>query len=135
MPVIPLPCEEIVLRAVLRKSWIDPETKRITATAFMRDPKKDEDGLSVNIRSTTDLHAWLGGFNKSFGADSLHTGTIRDVDAHLDVSQTDEGTAEDPSHAVITGLPFGDDDPKRAESLASRLRDMSRIADRQLRQK
>lgn len=135
MPVIPLPCEEIVLRALLKKNWIHADTARITADAFIRDPKKDSDGLSVNISSKTDVGAWLGGFNQSFGADSLHTGRIRDIDPALDVSQTDESTAEDPNHAVITGLPLNDDDPGRAENLASRLRDISRTIDRQRRRK
>src|ERR1700756_4368755 len=99
------------------------------ADAFIRDPRKDGDGLSVNLKSRTDVGVWLSSFNQSFGADSLHTGRIRDVDSVLEVSQTDESIAEDPCHAVITGLPYADDDPGRAESLASRLRDISRTID------
>jgi hypothetical protein len=52
--VIPLPCEDIVLRALLKRNWFHEETKRIKADAFIRDPKKDLDGLSVNIHSKTE---------------------------------------------------------------------------------
>jgi hypothetical protein len=135
VPAIPLPCEEIVLRALLKKSWSHEDTNHIKADAFIRDPKKDTDGLSVNIRSKTDVAAWLAGFNRSFGADTLHTGSIRNIDPELDVSQTDEAITAEPEHAVITGLPFTDDDPERAESLASRLVEISRTLDRERRRR
>lgn len=135
MAVIRLPCQEIVIRALLKKNWINPETMLIMADAFIRDPRKDGDGLSVNLKSRTDVANWLATFNQSFGADSLHSGRIRDLDPVLDVSQTEESIAEDPCHAVITGLPYADDDPGRAESLASRLRDISRNIERQRRRK
>jgi hypothetical protein len=131
----PLPCEEIVLRALLKRNWCHEDTKRIKADAFIRDPKKDLDGLSVNIRSKTEVASWLATFSRSFGADTLRTGSIRDIDRELDVGQADEDAEAYPEHAIITGLPFSDDDPERAEILASRLVAISRTFDRTLRKR
>jgi hypothetical protein len=131
----PLSCEEIVLRALLKRNWCHEDTKRIKADAFIRDPKKDLDGLSVNIRSKTEVASWLATFSRSFGADTLHTGSIRDIDQELDVGQAQEDAEAYPEHAIITGLPFSDDDPERAEILASRLVEISRTFDRTLRKR
>lgn len=135
MAATPLSCEEIVLRALLKRNWCHEDTKRIKADAFIRDPKKDLDGLSVNIRSKTEVASWLATFSRSFGADTLHTGSIRDIDQELDVGQAEEDAEAYPEHAIITGLPFSDDDPERAEILASRLVEISRTFDRTLRKR
>ena len=135
MAATPLSCEEIVLSALLKRNWCHEDTKRIKADAFIRDPKKDLDGLSVNIRSKTEVASWLATFSRSFGADTLHTGSIRDIDQELDVGQAEEDAEAYPEHAIITGLPFSDDDPERAEILASRLVEISRTFDRTLRKR
>jgi hypothetical protein len=135
VPTTPLGCEDIVLRALLKKNWFDEDTKRIKADAFIRDPKRDLDGLSVNIHSKTDAASWLAGFSRSFGADTLHTGRIRDIDRALDVGQAEDDAEAHPDHAIIIGMPFTDDDPDRAESLASRLVEISRTLDRNMRRK
>ena len=135
MAATPLSCEEIVLRALLKRNWCHEDTKRIKADAFIRDPKKDLDGLSVNIRSKTEVASWLATFSRSFGADTLHTGSIRDIDQELDVGQAEEDAEAYPEHAIITGLPFSDDDHERAEILASRLVEISRTFDRTLRKR
>lgn len=132
---MPLTCQEIVLRALLRKNWFHEDTLRVKADAFIRDPKRDADGLSVNIQSKTDVNSWLSNFNRSYGADTVHTGKIRDIDARLDVGQPEEEAHEYPSHAIIVGLPFSDDDPIRAERLASYLVAISRTLDRTSRRK
>ncbi len=119
--VTSLPCAEIVLRALLKRNWCHEDTKRIKADAFIRDPKRDLDDLSVNIRSKTEVASWLASFSRSFGADTLHPGSIRDIDSELGVGQAEEDAEAYPEHAIITGLPFSDDDPERAETLASRL--------------
>lgn len=129
----PLPCEEIVLRALRRKDWFDEDTKRITPAAFLRWPGRDRDGLSVNIQARTNLEVWLATFNKSYGADSLHTGKVRTLG--LDVGQTEQDLRDQWDHALITALPFAEDDPDRAESLASELAKMSRAVDRTVRKK
>jgi hypothetical protein len=114
----------------LKKGWIDDDANRIKADAFILRPEEG-DGLSVNIRSKTNLEVWLGCFKKSYGADSLHTGRVRTLG--LDVGQTEEDLRDAPDHAVITGLPYQDEDPDRAESLASELVKMSRDVDRIVR--
>lgn len=130
---VPLACQEIILRALLRRGWFDEDsdTKPIKADAFILDRGRDKDGLSVVIQSRTDLEAWLSCFSRSYGADKLHTGKVRTLG--LDVGQTEEDLRYHPDHAVITGLPFTDDDPGRAESLASQLAKMSRPVDRTVR--
>ena len=62
-----LPCGEIVLRAVLKGRWLDSSGK-LLPDAYIRDPKKDVDGLSVAIQSESSVEAWLTTFRKSFGA-------------------------------------------------------------------
>jgi hypothetical protein len=133
--VTPLPCEDIVVRALLKRNWCHEDTNRIKADAFIRDPKKDLDGLSVNIRSRTEVASWLASFSRSFGADTLHTGSIRAIDRELNVGQAEEDAEAYPEHAIITGLPFSDDDPERAEILASRLVEISRTFDRTIRKR
>ena len=127
MLVLHLLCPTIVLRAILKKGWLD-DAGRITSTAFVYDPIRDPDGLSVNIAACTDVPTWLGSFRASFGADSLHCGRIRDLD--LEVGQTEEDIGNNPAHAVIAGLPSPEDDPQRAEDLATELVNLTRSVDR-----
>jgi hypothetical protein len=52
----------------------------------------------------------------------------------LEIGQTEEDLAESPpAHALITGLPLIDEDPKLAEDLATELVRRSRVVDRQKR--
>lgn len=132
MLVTHLLCRCIVLRAILSRRWLDSDNC-ITSTAFLYDRAKHADGLSVNIALDTDLDAWLGAFNKSFGADSLHSGRIRDL--RLDVGQTASDLEGDRSHAVIVGLPSPDEDPCRAEDLATELAHICRKVDRLIRKR
>jgi hypothetical protein len=125
-----LPCNEIVLRAVLKAGWLD-ESGKLRPDAYIRDPRRDGDGLSVSIGSQTNIEDWLGGFKKSWGADSLHSGRI--LDLGLYVGQTADDVHEGAGPAVIAGLPSQDEDPARAESLASALAEMSRRLDRERR--
>ena len=132
MLVLHLLCPTIVLRAILKKSWLD-DVGRITSTAFIYDPTRDPDGLSINVASLTDVPLWLGSFNASFGANSLHCGRVRGL--HLEIGQTPDDLTHDHSHAVIAGLPSPDDDPQRAEDLATELVKMSRSVDRTQRRR
>jgi hypothetical protein len=130
--VVHLVCPCIVLRAILRKRWLD-ENNRITSTAFIHDPVKHPDGLSVNIQLNTDINEWLSTFNKSFGADSLHCGRIRRL--HLDIGQTAIDVVQNLAHAVIVGLPSPEEDPQLAEDLATELVKISRTLDRTIRKR
>lgn len=125
----PLACSEIVLRAILKKGWLD-QYERINAHAFIRRPS-EPDGLSVNIHSKTpELTLWLSSFKTSFGADSLHTGRVRNIGLGLDVGQTEADRQAQPDHAVITGVPLQDEDALLAERIASELTRICRAVDR-----
>ena len=131
--IAPLPCQEIVLRAILKAGWLNSDG-RVNHNAFLRDPKKDSDGLSVNLGSRTEIPVWLSSaFTKSWGADSLHCGWIRTLG--LEVGQIEKDLAEQSGHGVIDGLPFSDDAADRAEYLAGQLARMSRKVDRVIRKK
>ena len=132
MLVLHLLCRCIVLRAILKTSWLD-ENGRITSTAFIHDRVRDPDGLSVNIAVETDLEQWLASFNKSFGADGLHCGWMRNL--RLEIGQAEEDIRESTSHALIVGLPSPDEDPQRAEDLATELVKISRTVDRTRRKR
>ncbi len=109
----PLACEKIVFRA-LRKSWVNPGTGFVAATAFMlRESPKDDDGLSVGTISAEQSVTVL---STHAGCASLHVGKIRDIG--LDVVPDEE------SHANITGIPRND--VARAEFLAGQLAKMAR---------
>lgn len=128
MSYTPLGCEQIVLRAILSRRWLDEEG-RITPDAFIRR-HTDLDGLSVNILSLTPVDQWLASFRNSFGADSLHPGKIRALAMDLDVGQQTSGVGTQSAHASIIGVPHQDEDPQRAERIASALSRISRLHDR-----
>lgn len=112
-----LACETIVYRAMTRKKWVDPMTKRILPAAFVRrPPPQDEDGLSVDIESPQSCVSEL---NSSFGVGSLHVGRVRDLGLEIEVDA--------PPHAVITGVPRETEDQAKAEWLASQLAKLARL--------
>jgi hypothetical protein len=123
-----VPCPEILLRALIKAGWVDEETGEIKADAFIRNPARDPDGLSVNIDRLTDRATWLSSFRACFGADSLHAGRIRTLG--IDIVQTARDMMSDPAHALIVGIPSQEEDALTAERLASSLRDMCRSVDR-----
>jgi hypothetical protein len=120
-------CPIIVLRVILKPAWLD-ESKRINAHAFVHDPARHPDGLSVNVALDTNVEQWLSSFKSSYGADTLHCGRIRRLG--LEVGHTEADLEQDVSHAVIVGLPSQDEDPQRAEDLATELARIARTFDR-----
>ncbi len=52
MDETPIPCPEIILRAIIKARWIDEDTGEIKADDFIRDPARDADGLSGKYRQT-----------------------------------------------------------------------------------
>jgi hypothetical protein len=118
----PLPCSAIVYRALLRKKWVDKNTGRIMAAAFLRRPEStgnDLDGVSVSPAETCSVEDVRNAFNECFGVVSLHVGRVRDMG--LDVAP------DTLVHANITGLPAPDNDPVEAERLAGLLARQARI--------
>ena len=120
MQLDPLPCSEIVYRAITRSSDINEDRRRVSPNAFIRRPR-DVDGLSVNHHCSPRE---CGSALKRHGVVSLHVGTVRDIDVKLDVEP------DEPTHANITGLPEQDGDLALAERLALQLATHARIIPR-----
>jgi hypothetical protein len=116
-PLPALECRIIVLRVLLRRQWINPETGDVMPDAFIRRPRGDEDGLSVRLNCTAA--AAEEGFNRTFGVVSLHVGRVRGLG--LDV------VADEPEHANIVGVPYQHEDSGRAEWLAGQLAAQARV--------
>jgi hypothetical protein len=101
--------------------------------------------LRNRVARAQRLEKWLSSFNRSFGADTLHCGQVRDLNQaitissqftlNLEVGQTELDLLEKAGHALIVGLPSAKDNPLLAEDLAGELARMCRQADRQVRKK
>lgn len=123
----PLPCDCVIYRAVTRRSWLDPETGQPLAEAYMRKPGHDDDGVSVALfdefpAGEAELCQKIDHVtgNECYGLTSLHTGYVRSL--QLEVEQ------DEPEHALITGLPFDDEESHaEAEMMADRLVELSWI--------
>ena len=115
----PLPYSEIVYRALLRRQWINEDTRMVKADAYLLREKEKNTGLSVNIARTCSAEQCAKGFHKCFGVASLQVGYIRDIG--LDV------VPDSPTHANIIGLPYNEDDRDGAEKFAGLLAKRSRI--------
>lgn len=115
-----LECHDIVLRAVLRSQNIDRENNRVLAQAFLlrtsRDGTKEE---TVSVSYDCSPAVCAAGFDKCYGVASLHVGRVRNLG--LDV------VPDEPHHASIVGLPHPNDDPAKAEHMASLLRAQARL--------
>lgn len=117
----PLPCSTIVYRVLLKKRWINQDTGTVEAGAYFLREKEKERGLSVNIEGRCSPQQCADKFDKCFGVASLHVGRIRDLDLGLDV------IAGETDHALITGLPYQNDNLAEAERIAGLLAKQSRI--------
>jgi hypothetical protein len=115
-----LECQDIVLRAVLRRRNIDRENSRLLAAAFLLRTRQDgtkEKGLSVSYDCSPAECA--AGFDKCHGVASLHVGRVRNLGLDVIPDKVD--------HANIVGLPHPEDDPAEAERFASKLRRQARL--------
>jgi hypothetical protein len=107
----PLPADSIVYRAILRKQWIDEDTRRVKADAYFL--RANEFGLSVNLASVYSPEQCAKLFRKCYGIASLEVGRVREIS--LDIEQ------DSLNHANITGLPHQEDNLAEAERLAGLL--------------
>jgi hypothetical protein len=100
-----LNCNEIIYRVVLRKTQIDTsKTPPIpTVDNFIRRPGDDDDGLSAGIASRCTPRDVAAKFNKVHAMTSLHVGRIKDLGLDVVIDPEDE------THALIVGLPDGDE--------------------------
>jgi hypothetical protein len=114
----PLPCNEIVYRALMNKKWLNEDTGKIRPGAFFLRKHRAETGLSVNISAVCSPEDCAKRFRCKAIA-SLHVGSVRDLG--LDVVQ------DGFNHANITGLPYQEDNLAEAERLAGLLAKQSRV--------
>ena len=114
-----LPCRQIVFRAYSKKSWIDPDTGKPLAMAFMRRP--NETGLSVGLT----YEGARAGLNKCHGAATLHVGRVRDAGWEVERRPTEFAM----DHCEILNLPDPVTDPDAAQAASVRLLEMARPYD------
>jgi hypothetical protein len=124
-----LPCGCIVYRAVLNAQGREKVSGKILRGAFLRRPPRadgtlrDTKGLSVYLKEKRSVEDVRSAYNPCYAVGSLHVGRVRDVPVlpALDVIQD----AED--HANIAGLPDHGEDDAKAERLATRLAEQTRL--------
>jgi hypothetical protein len=120
----PIPCTEIVYRALRSKKCVDEDTGEVSPEAYYLRIDKDgnrEEGLSVCIGTKCNPEDCGGNLKRRFGVVSLHVGYVRSLG--LDV-------VSDPPpeyHALIVNVPYREDDPVRAERIAGLLAKHSRF--------
>lgn len=111
-----LPSDWIVNRAILKKQWMDTDTGRLKADAFLRRRNEEgclkDKGLSVDIARMRAVEAFVQTFRSCHAVVEIEVGYVRSID--LDVVPETE-PPNDPSHAEIVGLP---DDVAQEEYLA-----------------
>lgn len=117
---VPLPCDEILYRLLLKRAWLDPDGKGILPEAFFRRP--DEEGLSVFIKTKCSLDEARGMMNRVRGVGSLHTGRVHDINLKV------MSDPIDPRHAEIMGVPLPDEDEDMANYYADLLAEQARVA-------
>jgi|SRR5271157_116277 len=117
-----LPCSTIVYRLILRRGWIDPDTNKVKADAFMRRPPgrlesgeidpmnpRDNNGLSVFDSYRIGERACIETLGTCYGLATLHVGTLLD---HGLILVRDP---EDFQRILIKNAPF--EDTRDAEQL------------------
>ena len=113
-PLPELVPDDDLLRALRNRR----ELEYLPNAFLLRDNEKDS-GLSVSIRSTAAECRAL--FNRTFGVAQLTVSQVTELDLSV--------VPDEPHHANIVGVPHRDDDPDKAEWLASRLADRAKIID------
>jgi hypothetical protein len=81
----------------------------------------DEEGISVYLAGPCDPPGVAGKFNRCEAVAAIRVGDIRDLGLGLDVIPDPPDSPGFPAHACITGLPYHDEDPNSAISLAEKL--------------
>jgi len=115
-----LSCHFLVYRMIPSDAgWIEEDGTLDPAIFYRRRIDKDGVSVATTIRAGLERMKRVG--RAVEGALSLHVGWVRNIEL-LDVTR--KKTAD--THAVITGLPYSDHDPKEAERLADRLLEIAR---------
>jgi hypothetical protein len=129
-PLPEIDCPELLTRVLRNRSNLDDDGN-VTPEAFLLRAQ-DNGLLSVYRRSKVTVEDCKATFKKTFGAVSLHTGHIRDLNqTHplgIDVIQSESPSDPCPGHSAVINLPDHSKPGERdfAEHLATLLRDQSR---------
>lgn len=74
----PLSNRAIVYRGLLRKQWIDEDTRLVESEAYYWRKNKNEQGLSVNIASVCSPEQCAARFRTCYGVACFEVGAIRE---------------------------------------------------------
>lgn len=118
----PLPCHEVVHRAILKKRWIGRDGT-VGAEAFLLRPC-DQGRLSVCRGALRSWAECQRHFNKTYGAARLKVGRVHALREGIRVVADPEPGR--PEHASLLNLPDLALDTERAERVASLLRAIAR---------
>lgn len=88
--------DELVYRALLRKQWIDPDTRQVKPEAFLLRSCKDHDGLSVLRACCCGPEECASRFNPCYGLGELKVGSVRNLDG-LDVIHREDASRQTSS--------------------------------------
>lgn len=105
--------DTLLYRAITKKTWIDPDTKKIDALAFilrfLKKKERFEAGLSCDL-IPDNCYQYL---NKCFGIIQLSVGDVRALGLDVD---NDHDT-----HVNIINLPHPDSQKKESKYIANEL--------------
>ena len=87
--------------------------------AFLLRADERDSGLSVNFDCTPD--ECRSHFNRTYGVASLTVRLVLELELQV--------VPDEPQHANITGVPYKEDDPARAEYLADELARRATLVD------
>jgi|SRR5271165_1483175 len=107
----PIGIRALVPHDTLLRALRNAQMARELSFAFMLRLGEKDTGLSVNFDQTpAECQA---GFNCTYGVASLTVQGVTGLELQV--------VPDEPHHANITGIPYKEDDPVRAEFLASQL--------------
>jgi hypothetical protein len=108
----------LVSQDVLLRALRNANMRQELSLAFMLRENERGTGLSVNFDQTpAECQA---GFICTYGVASLTVQSVADLQLRV--------VPDEPHHANITGVPYKEDDPLRAEFLASQLAKQATLA-------
>ena len=103
----------ILYRAILKKHWVNPDTKEIDAEAFKRGFKKSKNDYEENLSAALMPEDTYNRLNKCFGVISFKVVDLRELG--LDAIQ------DKPDHVSIINIPHPEKEEKKAIDIARKL--------------
>ena len=105
--------DTILYRAILRKDWINSDTKEINAEAFKRGWKKSKNDYEENLSAALMPEDTYNRLNKCFGVICFKVADLRELG--LDAIQ------DEPDHVNIVNVPHPETEEKKAIDIARKL--------------